>query len=118
MTNVYRGIIEQNGRRTVLADDKQLRPRLDDTQRLANRGHDRGRQRRREHVGAHGHTQDVEVGIVRHAVATDRTQGLGEGADDEMAIVENAGRFAEAATGLAERAQRMSFIDQHVGEPL
>ncbi len=96
----------------------QLGPRLDHPQRLAHRRHDRGRQRGGEHVGPHGHAQDVEVGIVRDAVAADRAQGLGEGADDEVAVVEHARRLAQAAAVLAQRTQRMGLVDQHVGAVL
>jgi hypothetical protein len=35
-----------------------------------------------------------------------------------MAIVEDAGRFAEAAAGLAERAQRVGLVDQHISAVL
>ncbi len=97
----------------------EVRPQLGmgdhDLQRLADRGHDRGRQRGREHVGARGDPQHVEIGIVRDAVAADRAQRLGEGADDVMAVVQHALFFAQAAAMLAECAQRMGLVDQHVG---
>ena len=96
----------------------QLGPGLDHPERLADRGHDRGRQGGREHVGARGHAQDVEVGVVGDAIAADRAQGLGKGADDEVAVIEHAHRLAEAATMLAQRAHRVGLVDQHIGAVL
>ena len=50
----------------------QLGLGLHHPERLADRGHDRRRERGGEHVGARRHAQDVEVRIVGDAVAADR----------------------------------------------
>jgi hypothetical protein len=51
--------------------------------------------------------------MVRHAEAADRADGLGEGADDEVDIVDHPLRLGDAAAMLADEAHRMGLVDQH-----
>ena len=74
-----------------------------------------GGERGREHVGAADDAQDVHVGMVGDAEAADAAEALGEGADDEVDVFVGEGRFAQAAAGVAEDAQRVGLVDEEHG---
>ena len=72
----------------------QMRALVVAVHQLADRGrgggdHDR-RQRGGEHIGPADQPQDLELGMVGDAEAADRADALGEGADDEIDLVEHA----------------------------
>ena len=72
-----------------------------------------GRQRGGEDVGAADQPQDLELGMVGDAEAADRADRLGEGADDEVDVVDHALGLGDAAAVLADEAHRMGLVDQH-----
>ena len=86
---------------------------------LAQRGPGRGDRRRRrrggEDVGPAHHPQQLEVGMAAEAEAADAAQALGEGADQEVDVVEQAELLAEAQAARPEHAERMRLVDQQPG---
>ena len=51
--------------------------------------------------------------MVRDAKAADRAYGFGEGADDEIDVIDDALCFGDAAPMLSDEAHGMRFVDQH-----
>jgi hypothetical protein len=84
---------------------------------LADRGgggrHHARRQAGGEDIGAADQPQHLELRVVRDAEAADRADALGEGADDEIDIVEHALLLGDAAAVFADEAHRVRFVDQH-----
>ena len=72
-----------------------------------------GRKRGGEDVRAADEPQDLELRMVRDAEAADGADGLGEGADDEVDVVDHALLFSDTAAVLADEAHRMGLVDQH-----
>ena len=70
----------------------QVRALVGAVHQLADRGRgggdDRRRQRGGEDVGPADQPQDLELGMVGDAEAADRADRLGEGADDEIDVVD------------------------------
>ena len=95
----------------------QMRALVGAVHQLADRGRGgrdhRRRQRGGEHVGAADQPQDLELGMVGDAEAADRADRLGEGADDEIDVVDHALGLGDAAAVLADEAHRMRLVDQH-----
>src|SRR6185369_9099243 len=83
---------------------------------LADRGRggrDHARRKRGcEDVGAADQAQYLELRMVRDTKAADGADGLGEGADDEVDVVDHALRFADPAAVLADEAHRMGLVDE------
>ncbi len=94
-----------------------MRPLVASMHQLADAGGSGGDnarwQRRGEDVGAADQPHDLELGMVGNAEAAHRAHRFGEGADDEIDIVDHALLFADAAAVLADEAHRMRFIHQH-----
>ena len=83
---------------------------------LADRGRGGGDDARRERggedIGPADQAQDFELGMVRDAETADGADRLGEGADDEVDVVDDALGFGDSAAMLADEAHRMRFVDQ------
>jgi hypothetical protein len=58
--------------------------------------------------------QRTKLGVIRHAHAADARERLGEGADDEVDLVEHALILGAAQTVGAIGAQRVGFVDEQV----